>query len=79
MVQMEEMDAALKNLLVVKAKATILVCNEATVTGIPIIATTSGVEQTTVVLCLGMGTIVALPSATKETAAAPLLFRSDQL
>ena len=71
MVEMEEMDAALKNLLVGKAKAT--------VAAIPIVAAPSSVEQTTVVLCLGMGTIVALPSATKETAAAPLLFRSDQL
>ena len=62
MVEMEEMDAALKNLLVVKAKATILVCNEATVTAILIIATTSGVEQTTVVLSLGMDSIAVLSS-----------------
>ena len=43
------------------------------------IPVTSGVEQTTVVLSLGMETIAALSSATEGTAAALLLFRSDQL
>ena len=70
MVEMGEMDAALKNLLVGKGKAT--------VTAIPIVEATSGVEQTTAVLSLGMETIAALPSVTEETAAAPKNFPAEK-